>query len=519
MPIRLRLALGFAAAAALFFAVGGWLFAAALSSAQLGVIDSQLTAQLTQAARYVPGPARTPASVPAARATPGEYLIQVIDAAGQVYSSPDAGTVPLLSPGQLGQARRTQIWATRTIDEEGTRVTAAPLSGHTGWVAVAAVGLEAYHATQRQVTRGLAIGGAAFVAIAGLGAYWLARAALSPVERLRRQAAAISGRGDDAILEVPRTKDEVAALAGTMNGLLGRLRSALERERAFVADASHELRSPLAILRGELELAGRPGRSTADLAAAVHSCAEETDRLARITDDLLVLARGDAGRLGLHLQETDLGQLVGRSADLAASRLAAAQVTCRTDVPAGTRACVDPDRIRQAVDNLLANAVRFSPAGTVIVIAAQADGPDLRIEVCDQGPGFPDDFLPHAFERFRRPDTARSRDDGGAGLGLAIVQAICAAHGGKATARNAPGGGAVVTLWLPGASTDPGRCALPAARSRGGRLGKSLPASRPSTGSAHARCLRRWYDALHSWDQQPWPARQRAAHPGNCGAS
>jgi signal transduction histidine kinase len=456
MPIRLRLALAFAAAGALLFAIGGWLFASVLSSAQLGVIDSQLTAQLPQAARYIPGSVRTPAPVPAAQAASGEYMLQVIDAAGRVYGSPDTATAPLLSPGQLEQARRTQLWVTRMIDDEDTRVTAAPLSGHAGWVEVAAVALEAYDATQSQVTRWLTVGGAAFVAIAGLGAYWLARAALSPVERLRRQAAAISGRGDDALLEVPRTKDEVAALAGTMNDLLRRLWRALERERAFVADASHELRSPLAILRGELELAGRPGRDTAELAAAVHSCAEEADRLARITDDLLVLARGDAGRLDLHLQETDLRQLIGRSVHLAASRLAAAEVTGRIDVPAGTRARVDPDRIRQAVDNLLANAMRFSPAGSVIVIAARADGPDLRIEVSDEGPGFPGDFLPHVFERFRRPDIARSRDDGGAGLGLAIVQAICAAHGGRATARNVPGGGAVIALWLPDAFPEPG---------------------------------------------------------------
>lgn len=202
---------------------------------------------------------------------------------------------------------------------------------------------------------------------------------------------------------------------------------------------------------------GRPGRSTAELAAAVHSCAEEADRLARITDDLLVLARGDAGQLDLHLQQTDLRQLFERCTSLAAPRMAAAQVTSRTDVPAGIRPSVDPGRIRQAVDNLLANALCFSPAGSVIVIAARKGGLDLRIEVRDEGPGFPDDFLPHAFQRFRRPESARSRDDGGAGLGLAIVQAICAAHGGHATACNAPGGGAVVTLWLPGAFADPGR--------------------------------------------------------------
>ena len=160
---------------------------------------------------------------------------------------------------------------TRTIDEEDTRVTAAPLAGHPGLVAVAAVSLETYDATQSQVLRELAIGGGIFVAIAGLGAYWLARAALSPVERLRRQVAAISERGDAAGVEVPRTRDEVAALAGTMNDLLSRLRRTLERERAFVDDASHELRSPLAVLRGELELAGRPGRSPEELAAAVRS--------------------------------------------------------------------------------------------------------------------------------------------------------------------------------------------------------------------------------------------------------
>jgi len=451
MSIRLRLALAFAAAAALLFAIGGWLFAAALSSAQLGAIDSQLTAQLAQAARYLPTPAPAPAPATAANAAPGEYLVQVIDAAGQVHGSPDAGTAPLLPPGELKQGRGAQIWVTRVIDGENTRVTVAPLPGHTGWVAVVAVSLETYDATQSQVARGLAVGGAAFVAISGLGAYWLARAALSPVERLRRQAAAISGRGDDAVLEVPRTKDEIAALAGTMNDLLSRLWHALERERAFVADASHELRTPLAILRGELELAGRPGRSTGELAAAVHSSAEEADRLARITDGLLVLARSDTGRLDLQRQETDLRQLFGRSVSFITPLLAAAQVTCRIDVPAGTRARVDPDRIRQAVDNLLANAARFSPAGSVIVIAAREDGPDLRIEVRDEGPGFPDAFLPHAFERFRRPDTARSRDDGGAGLGLAIAAAICAAHGGRATARNAPGGGAVVSLLLPDA--------------------------------------------------------------------
>ena len=450
MSIRLRLALTFAAAAALLFAIGGWLFAAALSAAQLRVIDSQLTAQLAQAPRYVPGTAAQPAG---ASPAPGEYIVQVVDSAGRVRgASPDAGGAPLLTAASLSQARRAQLWTTSTIDEERTRVTGAPLPARPGWVAIAAISLEAYDATQSQVARELAIAGVAFVVIAGLGAYWLARAALSPVERLRRQVAAISGRGDVSELQVPRTKDEIAALAGTMNELLARLQRALERERAFVADASHELRSPLAVLRGELELAGRPGRGPAELADAICLAAEEAERLTRITDDLLILARGDAGHLDLRRGEADLRELAGRSAGRAAARLTAAGVTCRLEIPPGTRAFVDPDRVEQAIDNLLGNALRFAPPGSAIVIAAAADGPDIRLEIRDSGPGFPASFLPHAFERFRRPDTARSRDGGGAGLGLAIVAAIATAHGGHAEARNNPDGGAAVSLWLPGAS-------------------------------------------------------------------
>jgi signal transduction histidine kinase len=119
------------------------------------------------------------------------------------------------------------------------------------------------------------------------------------------------------------------------------------------------------------------------------------------------------------------------------------------EAPAELAADVDPDRIREAIDNLVDNALRFAPAGTPIVISARVAGPDLVIEVGDRGPGFPAEFLPHAFERFARPDSGRARSDGGAGLGLAIVSAIARAHGGRATARNRPDGGAVAALELP----------------------------------------------------------------------
>jgi signal transduction histidine kinase len=336
---------------------------------------------------------------------------------------------------------------TRTLEGEPERVRAGPLGD--GWVAIAGVSLESNNSTLREVTGGLIIGGAAFVIIAGIGAYWLARAALAPVERLRREVAALSERDTGSTLRVPGTHDEIAALAGTMNDLLVRLRGALARQRAFVADASHELRTPFAVLHGELDRAGRPGRSREELSAAVASAAEEADRLTRITDDLLLLAKGDEDKLTLRPERTDIAALLAASAARAHARAETAGVTCQVSAAPGLTAVVDAGRIRQAVDNLVDNALRFAPRGTQVVLSAEIAGPSLLIEVRDSGPGFPPEFLPYAFERFRRPDQGRARSAGGAGLGLAIVQAIAAAHEGRAVAANGPDGGAVVRLELP----------------------------------------------------------------------
>ena len=451
MSIRLRLAVLFAVASAVVFALGSWLFAATLSSSLLGSIDAQLTTQLDRAGRYVPaaGQPGPTAGTPA----PGEYVVQVIDPAGRVRgASADAGTAPMLTAAELSQARLRLFTVTKTDENERERVMAEPLPNHPGWVAVAGVSLEALDRTLRDVSRELLIAGVVFVAAAGFGAYGLARAALSPVERLRREVAALSERDQAPGVQVPRTRDEIAALAQTMNQLLSRLQGALARQRALVADASHELRTPFAVLSGELELAGRPGRSQAELSAAVGRAGDEVARLARLTDQLLFLARSDEDKIALQPERVRLRALLTGSAEQAAGRASAAGVSCQVEAPAGLIVKVDPDRIREAIDNLVDNALRFAPAGTAIVISAQVTGPDLAIEVSDRGPGFPAQFLPHAFERFRRPDSGRARSDGGAGLGLAIVSAIAQAHGGRATVRNRPGGGAAVTLELPGAA-------------------------------------------------------------------
>jgi two-component system OmpR family sensor kinase len=446
VSIRLRVALVFALALAVAFALGGWLFISQLSAAMLRTTDANLAARLSQAGRTSDSEERSGPPITTATLAPGEYVVQTITPSGQVKNS-NAGPAPLLTAAELKQAHHGKVLLTRTVEGEPERVLAAPFGE--GYVAIVGVSLDNNDTTLRQVTGGLLIGGVAFVLVGGIGAYWLARAALAPVERLRREVAALSERDTGATLRVPGTHDEIAALAKTMNGLLVRLHHALARQRAFVADASHELRTPFAVLHGELELAGRPGRSKEELSAAVASAAEEADRLTRITDDLLLLAKGDEDKLSLLTERTDIRSLVAASAERARARAEAAGVTCHVSAAPGLTAVVDAGLVRQAVDNLVDNALRFAPRDTQVVISAEIAGPSLVIEVRDSGPGFPPEFLPHAFERFRRPDEGRARDAGGAGLGLAIVQAIALAHGGKAVVSNLPEGGATVRLELP----------------------------------------------------------------------
>jgi signal transduction histidine kinase len=277
----------------------------------------------------------------------------------------------------------------------------------------------------------LLIGGPITLLLASLAGYGATAAALRPVERMRRRAAAIQA-GSGARLPVSPADDEVGRLGTTLNEMLARLEQAYARERAFVADASHELRTPLAILRAELELALREGRSADELAAAVRSAAEETDRLAALAEDLLVLARVEEGRLPVRPEPVDAaGALAGFGLPVVAAP--------------GLTVNADPVRLQQALGNLVDNARRHG-GGHVELAAEHANG-HVELHVRDDGPGFPPEFLDDAFERFTRADPARGR--GGAGLGLAIVDVIARAHGGTAGARNRPAGGADVWIALP----------------------------------------------------------------------
>ena len=292
----------------------------------------------------------------------------------------------------------------------------------------------------------LALGGPLALLVASLAGYAVAAAALRPVERMRRRAAALTAAQAEGELPVPPSRDEIARLGDTLNAMLARLHAALVRERAFVSDASHELRTPLAILRTELELALRGHRTREELDAAVRSAAEETERLNRLAEDLLVVARSDSAGLPVRAAELEAGALLEGVAGRFTARARAEQRVLRAQTNTGVRLRADGARLEQALANMVDNALQHG-RGDVELSAERANG-NVELHVRDRGPGFPPAFLPDAFERFSRADEARS--GGGTGLGLAIAAAVATAHGGTARAANRDGGGADVWLELPG---------------------------------------------------------------------
>ncbi|MEO8330205.1 MAG: ATP-binding protein, partial [Candidatus Nanopelagicales bacterium] len=215
---------------------------------------------------------------------------------------------------------------------------------------------------------------------------------------------------------------------------------------------SHELRTPLANLKAELELALRRPRDEAGLRLAIRSAAEETDRLIQLAQDLLVLARADQGEVTVHPQRTDLSTLLVREASTFEARAAERDITIEVDCPAGLTVEVDAQRMRQAIGNLLDNAIRHSPLSGEVEVSAQEANEWVKISVADSGEGFAGDFVPHAFKRFSRGDAGRSRSAGGVGLGLAVVHAVIQAHGGTVEiSALSPGG--LVTLTVPAATS------------------------------------------------------------------
>jgi signal transduction histidine kinase len=391
LSLRLRLTLAFVLAMALLLAAAGTFLYVRLGAALDEQIDATLRTRADDIAALVRGGAGLTG---AGLAESDESFAQVLGPRGDVRdATPGLGASPQLRPAELARARHETV----VVERGGSRLLATPVGE---LVVVAGASLEDRNDALGALRTQLLLGGPLVLLLASVAGYVLAAATLRPV--------------------------------------LARLEAGLERERRFVAEASHELRTPLSLLKAELELALRRPRSPEELRTALTSAAEETDRLVRLAEDLLVLARADEGELQLRQEPIDARELL----DAVARRFAATGRALEVDVPEGLIVTGDRLRLEQALGNLVDNALRYG-SGTVRLAARPALG-GLTLSVADEGAGFPATFLPHAFERFRRADVARAR--GAAGLGLALVQAVANAHGGVAAAANLPGGGAIVTL-------------------------------------------------------------------------
>jgi signal transduction histidine kinase len=283
------------------------------------------------------------------------------------------------------------------------------------------------------------------VALLGVVVWWLVGRTLRPVEAIRSEVAEIGATELHRRVPEPATGDEIARLATTMNAMLARLEDATRQQQRFVADASHELRSPLTRIRTEAEVAlagvDRAGRDGVDVEATLASVLEDTAELQHLVDDLLHLARADAGAAAVQRRPLDLDDVVMREVD----RLRAGGHRIDPSAVSGAHVVGDAPLLARAVRNLLDNAVRHARQ-SVRVELGERDGVAVLV-VRDDGPGIPADDRERVFERFTRLDDARTRDGGGIGLGLSITREIVEAHGGTIRiADDGPGATFVVEL-------------------------------------------------------------------------
>ncbi|HET8659238.1 MAG TPA: HAMP domain-containing sensor histidine kinase [Micromonosporaceae bacterium] len=441
LTLRARLILIGTAGLGVGLAVGGLLLVTVLHVVLQRALDDGARQTAADVARLVAQDHLTD-PIP----TTGTQIVQVLDGEGRIHAASVGADrlVPLLDPRRLAAARAGAVVA---VDGESAgrdgrlRVVAAPAGTpgepRTVVVAAPAQDLDAAVGTLRVA---LAVAYPLLLAALALLAWRVVGWTLRPVEALRRGAEEITGAAGVDRLPVPDGRDEVHRLAVTLNGMLDRLDAARARQRAFVGDAAHELRSPLASLCTQLEVAERLGESVAPA-----DLLPEVDRLGRLVDGLLLLARADEGDPQLaRRQPVELTALLAAvAADHAVARV---PVTVATGDPQWTVG--DPDGLRRVVDNLVRNAVRHARSG--VGLAAAPDGGGVAVTVVDDGPGIALADRDRVFDRFTRLDDARARDGSaeGAGLGLAIVRELVRRHGGSVTLDDA-GPGLRATVRLP----------------------------------------------------------------------
>jgi two-component system, OmpR family, sensor kinase len=441
LPIRTRLTLVFAVTALVVLAIS--------AVALLLGFRRELTASVDEALlERASALAADPRDGVEAMTGTDDVFAQLLDQRGTsiIAATPGFDEDPLPAPASVSSCEPGFLHTDVTIEGESVPARIYATCVSESLTLVVGHDVEDQRDAVARLTAIVALGGPVLLAAMAILGWALAGAALRPVERLRAEASAISSSEPERRLPVPDTGDELQRLVETLNGMLGRMHDALDRERRFVDEASHELRTPLGILQAEVELARKQARSPEELADALASIEQETDRLRRLTQDLLVLARSDRGRLPVHREDVDVSAVIDRVVTEFDEQAGRAGVRVRGGT-GNIHARVDADRLRQAIENLVDNAIRHAGTGGTVEVAVERSDGRLRISVTDSGSGFSDAILDRAFEPFARVDGDHAGE--GAGLGLTIVRAVAEAHGGSATARNLGDGGAEVSIDVP----------------------------------------------------------------------
>jgi len=387
--------------------------------------------------------------------TPRNFMIEVMDSTGTiVYRSENLGDDSLnLTPVFISQARDSvaQFTTVRQMvprrDEQQSIRVAIARSRSAYIVAGYPIGdlqslLEEFFST-------LVLLAPVVLLLSTIGGWFLAKAALRPVDEIMRTAQDITASNLSRRLPVPKTNDEIGRLSATLNDMISRLESSFERIRQFTADASHELRTPLTILTGELELSLRSRKTPQEYQDVISSALQEVLRLSHVVESLLLLSRSDMGQVSLHKEPTNLTETLADLAD--AATILGTQKDIYITFRHSEDLFIEADRAKlyQMFLNLVDNAVKYTPEGGMISIAVHRDGNFAEVRVRDTGIGISPEHRTKIFDRFYRVDKARSRELGGAGLGLSIVQWIVQIHGGTINVESEPGQGSTFLVRLP----------------------------------------------------------------------
>ncbi|HYL74124.1 MAG TPA: ATP-binding protein [Bryobacteraceae bacterium] len=384
-----------------------------------------------------------------ARATPGGNLMEVRDSQGQPILSSKA--LPADFTAGLTAATSQSVFAMQVIPSGHLRTytTTTLVKGSLYWIRVATP-LDPTEATLRRVKALFLWTAPAVLLLASLGGYWISRRALAPVDAITNAARSIGIQNLSQRLAVPGAGDELQRLSETWNGMLARLESAVKRLSQFTADASHELRTPIALIRTTAELSLRRERAPEIYREALRQVVAESERTTRLIEDLLLLARADAGLPALPLERIELTPLLRDVCQQGQVLAEARQLQISTDVPdQPVYVQANDPELRRLILLLLDNAVKYTPAGGRINVALASDTAGATLAVCDTGVGIPDSALPHVFERFYRVDESRNRDDGGAGLGLSIAKWIADRHHASLEAESVLGQGSTFRVRFP----------------------------------------------------------------------